>query len=52
MFYDATTRLQLRFMKDMHIADWQVRVYMTADNIFNKAAVTSRNQYFGGEAAR
>ena len=49
MFYDATTRLQVRFMKDMNIAGWQARVYMTADNIFNKAAVTSRNQYYGGE---
>ena len=48
MFFDATTRLQLRFMKDMDIADWRVRVYMTADNIFNKAAVTRRNQVFGG----
>ena len=47
MFYDATTRLQLRFMKDVQVADWDVRVYMTADNIFNKAAVTSRNQYYG-----
>lgn len=48
MFFDATTRLQLRFMKDMNIVDWSVRVYMTADNIFNKAAVTRRNQVFGG----
>lgn len=48
MLFDATTRLQLRFMKDMDIADWNVRVYMTADNIFNKAAVTRRNQVFGG----
>jgi len=48
MFYDATTRLQLRFMKDMDIGNWQTRVYMTADNIFNKAAVTRRNEVFGG----
>ena len=48
LFYDATTRLQLRFMKDMDIGNWQARVYMTADNIFNKAAVTRRNEVFGG----
>ena len=49
MFYDATTRLQVRFMKDVNLSGLHARVYMTADNIFNKAAVTSRNQYFGGQ---
>ena len=47
-FYDATTSLLVRFIKDVNVGASQLRLYMTASNIFNRAAVTSRNQYLGG----
>ncbi|MCY4637085.1 MAG: carboxypeptidase regulatory-like domain-containing protein [Acidobacteria bacterium] len=47
-FYDATTTLLVRFIKDVNVGTSRLRLYMTASNIFNKAAVTARNQFFGG----
>ena len=47
-FYDATTSLLLRFAKTITVGDVRTRVYMNANNIFNRAAVTRRNQFFGG----
>ena len=47
-FYDATTTLLVRFIKDVNVGASRLRLFMTASNIFNKAAVTARNQFFGG----
>jgi hypothetical protein len=47
-FYDATTSLQLRFSKTFTTGRVRTRAYVNTNNIFNRAAVTSRNQFFGG----
>ena len=48
MFYDTTTTLLIRFIKDVPLGASRLRLYMTAENIFNRAAVETRNQFFGG----
>ena len=41
----------MRFIKDVNVGASRLRLYVTASNIFNKAAVTARNQFFGGGGA-
>ena len=47
-FEPYSTHLQLRFSKVFTIGDIRTRVYMDANNIYNRARVTSRNRFFGG----
>ena len=48
-FYDATTDLQLRFSKTFTMSSRvKSNVYINTSNIFNKAAITGRNEFFGG----
>ena len=42
------TQTNFRFSKVMTTGDLRTRVYMDAQNIFNKARVTSRNRFYGG----
>jgi hypothetical protein len=48
VFDDTSWSLLLRFAKVMTVGALRTRVYMDANNIFNGAAITSRNQQFGG----
>ena len=47
-FEDYTTILQLRFSKVFTTSAVRTRVYMDANNIFNRARVTERNRFYGG----
>ncbi len=47
-FYDPTTELLLRFSKTFTTGKIKTNVFLNANNIFNKAAVTSRVQFVGG----
>ena len=42
------TQTNFRFSKVMTTGDLRTRIYMDAQNIFNKARVTSRNRFYGG----
>ncbi len=47
-FEPYRTQTNFRFSKVVTVGDVRTRIYMDAQNIFNKARVTSRNRFFGG----
>ena len=49
LFYDPTWTLLLRFAKVFNMGDSRTRVYMDANNIFNRTALTRFNEFFGGD---
>ena len=51
-FEDYTLEMQLRFSKVFTLGDFRIRGYMDANNIFNRARVTSRNRFLGGGGVR
>ena len=51
-FEDYVTNLQLLFSKVITTGNVRTRVYMDANNIFNRAQVTRRNQFYGGGGVR
>ena len=52
VFEDYTTEMQLRFSKVVTINDVRTRFYMDATNITNRARVTARNRYYGGDGVK
>ncbi len=52
VFEDYTTEMQLRFSKVVTINDIRTRFYMDATNITNRARVTARNRYYGGDGVK
>ena len=47
-FEPYRTQTNFRFSKVITMGDTRTRIYMDAQNIFNKARVTRRNRFFGG----